>query len=86
LHLRRYYPRGCVIAETVNRATPSSDELIEVFDNNINKESIAISDDGKGYKKMAEICGCKIVNANIEDSTYTLNRVNRFHRYIKIYI
>ena len=74
---------GSSIVHTVNRATPSSDELKQVFAGRLQKDTVVLADGGKGYPAMAKNCGYNLVNAKAEGCTYDLNRINGLHSYIK---
>lgn len=76
---------GGVIAETVNRAKPSGDELMEVFREHIAEGTLILTDGLRSYHKLNSIPGCTVkdVTSESEGGVFNLNTVNRLHSYIK---
>ena len=76
---------GPVMARTVNRATPSKDEISQVFSGHIGPETLVLTDGGRSYNVLkSAIEGCSIVNVKKTDGgAYHLNTVNNFHSFIK---
>lgn len=76
---------GGVIAETVNRAKPSSDELEEVFSGHIAKDTLILTDGLRSYNVLETLAGCTVVDVNHEAcrGLFNLNTVNGLHSYIK---
>lgn len=76
---------GGVIAETVNRAKPSSQEIQAVFCGHISEDALILCDGLKSYRSLEEIVGCSVkdVNSETEKKFYNLNTVNAFHSFIK---
>lgn len=80
---------GGVIAETVNRAKPSSDELEAVFNGHITENTLILTDGLRSYNVLETLSGCTVVDVNHEEcrGIFHLNTVNSLHSYIKgIYI
>ena len=77
--------KGCVIAGTVNRAKPSSQELQEVFSGHISEDTLVLCDGLKSYKALEVAEGCIVKDVTKETGTgfYNLNTVNAFHSFIK---
>ena len=77
--------KGCVIAETVNRAKPSSQELQEVFKGHISEGTLVLCDGLKSYNALEASAGCIVKDVPKETGTgfYNLNTVNAFHSFIK---
>lgn len=76
---------GPAIAMTVNRATPSKDELKQVFSSCIGPGSLILTDGARGYQVLrAAVEGCSVVNVRKQQGgIYHLNTVNSFHSCIK---
>ena len=76
---------GPAMAMTVNRATPSKDEIKQVFLGHINSGSLVCTDGAKGYEVLrTAVEGCSVVKVKQkEGSFYHLNTVNAFHSCIK---
>ncbi len=76
---------GGAIAETVNRAKPSSEEIRTVFGGRIAENSLILCDGLKSYNSLETIAGCsiKVINSETEKGFYNLNAVNAFHSFIK---
>lgn len=77
--------KGCVIAETLNRAKPSSQELQSVFGGHISEGILVLCDGLRSYQSLEETAGCTVKDVNSESGTafYNLNTVNAFHSFIK---
>lgn len=76
---------GGAMAETVNRAKPSSEEILAVFGSHMEKGSLILCDGLKSYRsleRVSESC-VKAVNHEAEKSFFNLNSVNAFHSFIK---
>ena len=76
---------GPAMAMTVNRATPSKDEIKQVFLGHIDSGSLVCTDGAKGYEVLrTAVEGCSVVKVKQkEGSFYHLNTVNAFHSCIK---
>ena len=76
---------GGIIAETVNRAKPSSDELKEIFNGHIAKDTLILTDGLRSYNVLETLAGCTVVDINHEAcrGMFHLNTVNSLHSYIK---
>lgn len=76
---------GQVIAETVNRAKPSSKEIWKVFDGHVAKNTLVMTDGLRSYRILEKNGQCTVVNINKEKSrgTFNLNTVNSLHSFIK---
>ncbi len=76
---------GGVVAETVNRAKPSSDELSTIFDGHIAGETLILTDGLRSYNILETLADCKVMDVNSEGGRgiFNLNTVNSLHSYIK---
>ena len=76
---------GGVMAKTINRAKPSSEEIQAVFSGHISENSLILCDGLKSYRSLEKIVGCSVrdVNSETEKKLYNLNTVNAFHSFIK---
>ena len=76
---------GGVIAEAVNRAKPSSDELRNIFRGRIAEGTLALTDGLRSYHVLEALSDCAVVNVNKEQNKrfFHLNTVNRLHSFIK---
>jgi transposase-like protein len=81
---------GKAIARTVNRATPSTENITEVFGNRVDQMSLVLCDGAKSYNVLSDECGCEvecIKNGEEErgngNSFYNINTANNFHSFIK---
>lgn len=78
---------GGAYARSINRAVPSSDELVEVFSDQLAPGTLILCDGLKGYKKLSDATGCTLRNVNTapdaDVNLYNLNKVNSFHSMIK---
>ena len=66
---------GDAVAVSVNRATPSSAEILEVFENRVNKDTVVLCDGNRSYNVLESICSVAVPRR--------INKVNGFHSYIK---
>lgn len=78
---------GASLAQTVNRAKPSKEELLEVFEGHICDGTLLLCDGLKSYPVLEEHYASTVKDVNAEDnnSFYNLNTVNGFHSAIKKY-
>jgi transposase-like protein len=77
---------GGAIALSVNRATPSSDEILEVFKTRLTKDSFVLCDGAKSYNTLEKngICGVKCINVPVAGEGFeNINTTNGFHSLIK---
>ena len=76
---------GGIIAETVNRAKPSSKELISIFDGRIAENTLVLTDGLRSYKALESLASCAVVDVNQEENKkmFNLNTVNSLHSFIK---
>ena len=76
---------GGVIAKTVNRAKPSSDEVEEVFSGHIAENTLILTDGLRSYNVLETHAGCTVVDVDHEEcrGIFHLNTVNSLHSYIK---
>lgn len=76
---------GGAVAETVNRAKPSSEELKTIFQDHIVKNTIALTDGLRSYSVLETLADCTVVNVNnaTGGSAFNLNTVNGLHSFIK---
>ena len=68
---------GKLIARAVNRATPSSEEIEQVFGNRIEDDTLLLADGNKSYNVLKD--RCIVIKTEEEDRV----RINRFHSFIK---
>ncbi len=76
---------GGVIAVTVNRAKPSSEELGRIFCGHIAEDTLVLTDGLRSYSALETLADCTVVDVNHEKSRgiFHLNTVNSLHSYIK---
>ena len=76
---------GGVVASSVNRAKPSKNELVMVFDGHIAQETLLLTDGLRSYNVFSGIPGCSVLDVNVEekDGFLNLNTVNSLHSFIK---
>ena len=76
---------GGTIAESVNRAKPSSAELMQIFGNHIADGTLILTDGLRSYGTFCSISGCTVKNVQSEEAggVFNLNTVNGFHSFIK---
>ena len=81
---------GQAISRTVTRATPGSEDLIDVFGERIGPEAIILCDGATGYNALGAECDCDVKNVKEETGSskggkgfYNINTVNNFHSFIK---
>jgi len=68
---------GKLVATAVNRATPSKDEIEQVFRNRIEDDTLLLVDGNKSYNTLKD--ECIVVKTHEEDRI----KINRFHGFIK---
>ena len=68
---------GKCVAASVNRATPSKNEIEQVFGNRLEDDTILLADGNKSYNTLKD--RCTVVRTTTED----LVKINRFHNFIK---
>jgi hypothetical protein len=75
------------VSLTVNRATPSSEEIAAVFGGRLAGGTLVLCDGAKGYGVLEKDCACSIASASGqergESGFYNINCVNSFHSFIK---
>lgn len=76
---------GGVIAETANRAKPSSEELAGIFRGHIAEDTLVLTDGLRSYGTLETLANCTVVDVNREGGRgmFHLNTVNSMHSYIK---
>lgn len=76
---------GGVIAETVNRAKPSGDELSSIFRGHIAENTLVLTDGLRSYNVLESLTGCAVVDVSHKENKrmFNLNTVNSLHSYIK---
>ena len=76
---------GKVVAESVNRAKPSGENLKKVFRGHIAKDCLALTDGLRSYKALETLAECTVVDVNHEGcrGIFHRNTVNSLHSYIK---
>ena len=79
-------PANCAaMAETVNRAKPSGEELDSLFRGHIAQGTLILTDGLRSYRVLEGLEECSVVDINHEKSRgiFNLNTVNSLHSYIK---
>ena len=74
------------IARCVNRAKPSSEDLVRALAGHISKESVILCDGAAGYNLLAEKTECEkvaLVGHESYNKVYHLNTVNSLHSRFK---
>lgn len=77
---------GNLIAECVNRAKPSGDDLINALASHIIPQSVLLCDGAAAYNRLANLLECKkveLIGHESYDRVYHLNTVNNLHSRIK---
>ena len=76
---------GGTIAETVNRAKPSRDELSDIFCGHIADGTIVLTDGLRSYHALESLANCAVIDVTKEEnkSFFNLNIVNNLHLLIK---
>lgn len=78
---------GNVYAKSVNRATPSSEEIAEVFGERIEEGSLVLTDGSRSYNTLEELCNCDVNNVKTDENKERhflhINTANAFHSFIK---
>lgn len=78
---------GPAFATTVNRASPSAEEIGLAFSGHIADGCVAFTDGRKGYKHLETVADCLVESAKLDtqkkNGTFSLNTVNGFHSHIK---
>jgi transposase-like protein len=72
-----YTSQGKCIAYAVNRATPSKDEIKQVFEDRVEDDTILLVDGNKSYGTLKDCC--IVMRVENEDKV----QINRFHSFIK---
>lgn len=72
---------GAAFGTAVNRATPSKQEILEVFGNRVNANTLLLCDGAKNYEILSEYGKCVIAHA--KQGLNNINTVNGFHSLIK---
>lgn len=73
---------GGIITKTVNRATPSKQDITEVFRGHIGISTLVLCDGAKSIATLSDITEVSSVK-NERDSFYHINNVNGYHSFIK---
>jgi transposase-like protein len=68
---------GKFIAQAVNRATPSKEEIEQVFGKRIEDDTLLLADGNKSYNILKDRCG--VIKTDNEDRI----KINHFHSFIK---
>jgi len=66
---------GKNVAISANRATPSSQKILEIFGERVNEETVVLCDGTQSYNILEDKCRVATVKKN--------NKVNGFHSFIK---
>ena len=73
---------GAILTKTVNRATPSKEDVATVFKDHIVKSTLVLCDGAKSIATLSDIAEVSSVK-NERDSFYHINNVNGYHSFIK---
>jgi hypothetical protein len=73
---------GAIFTKTVNRATPSKENISEIFENHIGKSMLVLCDGAKGFTALSDVAEMRSVK-NEGGSFYHINNVNGYHSFIK---
>ena len=76
---------GDAIAETVNRAKPSREELSHIFRDHIAEGTIALTDGLRSYRALESLANCAVIDVNKAENKrfFHLNTVNSMHSFIQ---
>lgn len=74
---------GAILTKTVNRATPSKEDVTAVFDGHIGKSTLVLCDGTKSVSALSDVVEVSNVK-NERDSFYHINNVNGYHSFIKM--
>ena len=76
---------GGIVAKTVNRAKPSSQEVASVFGGHIADDTLLLTDGLRSYNILKGLSSCTVVTADekSDDPVINLNTVNSLHSFIK---
>ena len=73
---------GQIYAKTANRATPSRNDITEIFGEHIAPKTLVLCDGAKGFNALNDVA--EVVNAKNESgSFFNINSVNGFHSFVK---
>ena len=76
--------KGEAFVEATNRAKPSKEELISVFDGHVKDGAMFLTDGLRGYNALEKMADCIVKNVEKETASfYHLNTVNNLHSFIK---
>jgi transposase-like protein len=77
---------GNAYARSVNRATPSTEEVKEVFGGRIEAGSLVLTDGARSYRALEKQCECdveEVMSDGAERHFLHINTANAFHSFIK---
>ena len=75
-----------VFAKCVNRAKPSSEDIIKALSAHVSRKSVLLCDGAASYNQLADTLECKkieLIGHESYDKVYHLNTVNNLHSRIK---
>ena len=75
-----------VFAKCVNRAKPSSEDIIKALSAHVSRKSVLLCDGAASYNQLADTLECKkieLIGYESYDKVYHLNTVNNLHSRIK---
>lgn len=73
---------GAIFTRTANRATPSKENISEIFGGHIGKSTLVLCDGAKGFTALSDVA--EVSNVKNEDgSFYHINNANGYHSFIK---
>lgn len=74
---------GKIYTKSVNRATPSADDVRKAFDGHLTDQALVLCDGAKSYNALASTCEVKTVNKDEPGEFSHINNVNGYHSFIK---
>jgi transposase-like protein len=79
---------GRPVSQTVNRATPSSDEVMKVFGDIVSADALVLCDGAKSYTILEKEGKCAVKGIDtteeaINQGFYHINHINAYHSFIK---
>jgi transposase-like protein len=76
---------GGAVARTVNRATPSREDISEALDSRMAADALILCDGARSYDVLVSdgVCNVTHIKADETDDFYNINTTNGFHSFIK---
>jgi transposase-like protein len=73
---------GAIFTKTVNRATPSKENILEIFKNHIGQSTLVLCDGAKCFTALSDVAEVSGVKKEV-GSFYHINNANGYHSFIK---